>query len=204
MTAYDRQRLDQWGYLVFPAHLAISREILSHLETLFERAGENAGHELRAEPFARTLTLDPSEAAGESSVFAPLLGDHAVLACVEHLLGGVLGRGYELAGLRARSSNPFALALNPFRLGPGASACEVFWLLDDFTDDGAAALRVVSGSHLMDPSLPVLPAVSVAAAAGSAVVLDGRLLSGGAANPGNRHLRTLRCQYVRRAASNSG
>jgi hypothetical protein len=49
-----------------------------------------------------------------------------------------------------------------------------------------------------------LPAVSVMASAGSVIILHGRLWTGGAANAGNRHLRALRCEYVRRAAGNSG
>lgn len=196
MTVDDRRRLDESGYLVFPAHLAISRELLSHLESLFEQAGENAGHAFRVEPFARNIEISPDQ----RGIFAPFTVDPAVLKCVERLLGPQ----FELAALGARSSNPFALALNPFGPGPGAPACRVLWMFDDCTDEGAAALRVVPGSHRRDQSPMALDAVSLSAAAGSAVVLDGRLWTGDAPNPGSRHLRTLRCEYIRRAASNSG
>jgi hypothetical protein len=201
MTADDRRSLDERGYLVLSSRLAVSREMLVRLEALFEQAGENAGHEFRdAEPFARTLTIPPRE----PGTFAPLASDPAVLECVEHLLG----RDYVLTALLARSSNPFALALNPPRPGPGPSACRALWLLDSFTDDGAAALRVVPGSHHVGASTAVragdLAGLSLAAAAGSVIVLDGRLWSGAAANPGDRHLRTLRCEYVRRETRNSG
>jgi ectoine hydroxylase-related dioxygenase (phytanoyl-CoA dioxygenase family) len=201
MTADDRRSLDERGYLVLPARLAVSRELLSQLEALFERAGENAGHEFRAdEPFARTLAI-PSD---EPGAFAPLASDPAVLECVEYLLG----RDFALTAMCARSSNPFALALNPPRPGPGPSACRALWLLDSFTDDGAATLCVVPGSHLLDASAAAPPGdlavSSLAAAAGSVVVLDGRLWSAAAANPGNRHLRSLRCEYTRRGTRNSG
>jgi hypothetical protein len=201
MTADDLRCLDEAGYLVLPAHLAVSREILSHLETLFEQAGENAGHALRVEAFTRTvdLVLPPMD-PGASGLFAPLTEDLTVLGCVEHLLG----REYELAALHARSSNPFALALDRLRPGPGERACQVLWLLDDFTEAGTAALRVVSGSQLLDSPRARFaespPAASVPGPAGSVVILHGRLWSGDAANPGNRHLRTMRCDYVRRAS----
>lgn len=201
MTADERRSLDERGYVVLPARLAVSRELLARLEALFERAGENAGHELRAaEPFARMLAIPPDELA----LFAPLASDAAVMECVEYLLG----RDFALAAMCARSSNPFALAHNPPRPGPGPSACRALWLLDSFADDGAAALRVVPGSHLVDASAAAppgdLPALSLAASAGSVIVLDGRLWSGAAANPGDRHLRTLRCEYTRRGTRNSG
>jgi hypothetical protein len=200
MTADDLRCLDEEGHLVLPAHLAISREILLQVEALFERAGENAGHAFRVEPFTRTVGIAPTETDPNApGIFTPLTAERTVLRCVERLLD----KEYELAAVRAHSSNPCALALDPLRPGPGAWACQVLWLLDDFTEAGTAALRVVPGSHLEDPSLAMLPAnlpaVSVTAPAGSAVVLQGRLWSGAAANPGNRHLRALRCEYVRRA-----
>jgi hypothetical protein len=205
MTADDLRCLDKEGYLVLPARQAVSREILLHLETLFEQAGENAGHAFRVEPFIRTVGIAPQEMDPNAhGPFAPLNADPTMLACVEHLLG----RDYGLAALRAHSSNPFALALDPLRSGPGAWACQVFWLLDDFSGAETAALRVVPRSHLVDPSLKMfaanLPAEAVMAPAGSALILHGRLWSGGAANPGDRHLRTLRCEYLRREARNSG
>jgi ectoine hydroxylase-related dioxygenase (phytanoyl-CoA dioxygenase family) len=205
MTADDLRCLDEAGYLVLPACLGSSRELLSHLETRFEQAGENAGHAFRAEPFARNVDIAlPQTDPDVPRLFAPLTADLTALECVEHLLGGE----YELAALRAYSSNPFALAPDPPRPGPGARTCRVLWLLDDFTEAGTAALRVVPGSHRLDRSpamLPEnLPAVSVMASAGSVIILHGRLWTGVAANAGNRHLRALRCEYVRRAAGNSG
>jgi hypothetical protein len=205
MTADDVQCLDEAGYLVMPAHLGSPRELLPHLETCFEQAGENAGHAFRDEPFTRNVDIRPSEMdLNVQGLLALLTADLPVLECVDHLLG----REYKLAVLRAYSSNPSALALDPLRPGPGARACRVIWLLDDFTEAGTAALRVVPGSHRLDRSPAMLPAnlseVSVTASAGSVIILHGRLWTGVAANAGNRHLRALRCEYVRRAARNSG
>jgi len=100
--------------------------------------------------------------------------------------------------------NPFALALAPPRPGPGASACRVVWLLDDFTEDGAAALRVVPGSHGSGRPSGELPGMELTGLTGSVFVLHGRLLHNDGANPGNRHLRTLWCEYAPRETRASG
>lgn len=194
MTAVERQGLDELGYVVLPAQRAVPADILVHLETLFEGAGENAGHSHRVDPFARSLDFLPHEA----EAFAPFTSDAAALGCVEHRLGP----GFKLAALRARSLNPFALALDPPPIHPRPSICQVLWLLDDFEAQGAAAIYLIPGSHLVSAPRGVLfdelAAVAVTAGAGSAIVLDGRLSLASASNPGNRHLRTLLCEYVGR------
>ncbi len=196
MTADEQKRLDQSGYVVLPTQMTIPREILAHLESLFEQMGENAGHAFRSDPFARNIDVFREK----SGIFAPFLAVFGVLECVEHLLGP----GFELASLQAHASNPFALALNPPALESTGPACWVLWLLDDFTGEGVAAVRVIPGSHHPNsqPETPV--AIPLSGGAGTAVVLDGRLWIGPAPNPGSRHLRTLRCEYVQRGSSNSG
>ena len=196
MTTDDRRRLDELGYVVLPPPVAIPHEILAYLELRFEQAGENAGHALRDEPFARSVAITPDR----PGFFAPLTSDPRVLACAEHLLGSHV----ELAALRGRSSNPFALASDTVHPGPTAPVCKVIWMLDDFAGAGAAALRVVPGSHRVDVVHDERSSVEVTGPAGSAVVLNGSVWRCDAANPGNRHLRTLRCEYIRRAARVSG
>ena len=193
MTADDTRRLDELGYVVLPALRTISKDILSSLEILFESAGENAGHALRTEPFARVVDIP----LGDAGAFAVLLNDALVLEFVRHRLGA----GFGLTSIRACSLNPFAIALEPPRPGLGASssraACLVLWLLDDFTAEGAAAIRVVPGSHLaaLGASFNESAAVAVSAAAGSVILLDGRLWTASGPNPTNRHLRMLICNY---------
>ena len=191
MTADDRRHFDEWGYVVLPAARTVSKDVLSYLETFFERAGENAGHALRAEPFARVVDIVP----GAAAVFAPLENDARVLECVRHRLVP----DFQLVALRARSMNPFELALDSPCPSGGPPSCRVLWLLDDFTGEGAAALRVVPGSHRSPTSTETAfdepAAVAVSGGAGSAIVLDGRMWTASGSNPGNRHLRMLCCDY---------
>lgn len=191
MTADEQRCLDEFGYAVLPAGRAALNGILLHLETLFERAGQNAGHALRDKPFARVLDIS----IGEAGVFAPLTRDTRALECVQHRLGPA----FELAVLHAASLNPFALALGPPRPARRPAACRVFWMLDDFTAEGTAALRVIPGSHLVQPSSGTAFEESAVAAltggAGIAIFLDGRLWTTSGSNPTNRHLRMLICDY---------
>jgi len=194
MTADDRRDLDERGYVVLPAGQAVPSGVLQRLETLFERCGENSGHHFREEPFARVVEIP----AAESRVFDLLTQDAQALECVRHRLDA----DFELSSLRGRSMNPFALALDTPGPSPSPWACRVLWLLDDFQREGAAALRVVPGSHRAPASSGTAgadfdesAAVGVSAAAGSAIVLDGRLWTARGSNPGNRHLRMLCCDY---------
>lgn len=189
MTTDGGRHLDERGYVVLPALAVPPDGILLHLETLFERAGENSGHRFREEPFARVVEIPATDAG----VFEPLTRDALVLECVRQRLDA----GFELSSLRGRSMNPFALALGPPGPSPSAWACRVLWLLDDFQNEGAAALRVIPGSHVAASGTAIdeSAAVGVSATAGSAIVLDGRLWTAGGSNPGNRHLRMLCCDY---------
>lgn len=196
MTADEQRFLDESGYLVIQARGEIPRTVLVRLEALFEGAGENAGHALRSDACERNANIAPVD----FDLFAELASAAQIGARVGYVLGGE----YALAALKARSSNPFALALDPLRPGPGPAVCRVLWLLDDFTEEGVGALRVAPGSHLSGQSPAEAAAITVSGAAGSAVVLDGRLWSAAGATPGRRHLRTLRCEYLRRGARDSG
>jgi hypothetical protein len=196
MTADNRLPSGERGYVLLPASTTVPNGVLLHLETLFERAGENAGHHFREEPFARVVEIP----AGDAGVFEPLARDAQVLEHVRRRLGA----DFELAALHARSMNPFALALKPPRPSPSLWACRVLWLLDDFQDEGAAALRVIPGSQLWpagsETAFDEPAAVVLSAAAGSAIILDGRLWTAQGFNPGNRHLRMLCCDYEPRCS----
>jgi ectoine hydroxylase-related dioxygenase (phytanoyl-CoA dioxygenase family) len=67
-----------------------------------------------------------------------------------------------------------------------AACCNIMWMLDDFTADNGAT-RVVPGSHMSgrqpDPEKDAdAPAIAACAAAGSAMVFEGRLWHGTGAN----------------------
>jgi|GEM_PF-2416182 len=187
MTADEAAQFDARGYVVFDAVRRVPGSVVRALEALFERAGENSGHEFRADPFVRHVEI----AVSDSGAFAILLQEPQVLECVRARLDS----RFELAALQGRSVNPFALASDVFVSASGAGDCRVLWPLDDCGTEGAAALRAMSGSHRA--AMAAAEIVNVAAPAGSAIVLDGKLWTAWAANPCSRHLRMLVCDYRR-------
>lgn len=207
MTDEQRRQLDEQGFIVFPKLMGeeFRLELLKRVEELYESEGENAGHEFRTEPHARRLAnlIDKGE------VF------HRVVMCPEVLDAArhVLGDGFKLSSLNARSTNPFAPESQPLHcdmgLTPDTHGAKVFnsvWMLDEFTAANGAT-RAVPGSHkwnelpsarMEDPSKPHPDEILVTGKAGTVVVYNAHLWHGGTANSTSRHRRALHAFYVRR------
>jgi ectoine hydroxylase-related dioxygenase (phytanoyl-CoA dioxygenase family) len=80
-------------------------------------------------------------------------------------------------------------SVEPSMISPVA-ACNIMWMLDDFTEENGAT-RIVPGSHLKgrqpDPVRDAdTPTIGAVGPAGSAMVFDGRLWHGTGANTSNR------------------
>lgn len=207
MTEAEKRQLDELGFAILrdfvdPDWLL---QLRLRLEEIFEQQGENAGHEFRAEPFARQT----SNLVDKGEVFERMVGDSRLLVYASHVLNG----GFKLSSVSARSTNPHAAEAQPLHTDMnrlpdenGPSVFNSLWLLDDFTEDNGAT-RVVPGSHLWgqlpgqvmrDPRLPHDQQMLILAPAGSVVVYNAHLWHGGTANHTGRHRRALHASFVRR------
>ena len=202
LAAVEREALDRDGYVVLrdvadPAWLGRMRD-----------AFEAAGREVDRRSGTRHVG-DLSDAAFDGVYAHP-----RVLAAVHHVLRApfrivqVHGRdplpGFGQQGLHAdwvpRTPG------EPFR------AATALWLLDEFTADNGAT-RVVPGTHhrISPPPKSVAAPLghhpderSVAAPAGSVLVINGHLWHSGTRNASDRPRRALQCPFVARAVSRPG
>jgi ectoine hydroxylase-related dioxygenase (phytanoyl-CoA dioxygenase family) len=207
MTEAEKRQLDELGYVALPGFIDAEwlHELRVRVEELFEQEGENAGHEFRAEPFARRL----ANLVDKGEVFQQVVSDPRLLVYVSHVLDG----SFKLSSLNARSTNPYAPEAQPLHtdmgLLPDENGAAVFnsvWLLDDFTPDNGAT-RVVPGSHLWnrlpqevlrDAKAPHPQEQLILAPAGTVVVYNAHIWHGGTANRTARHRRALHAFFVRR------
>lgn len=128
-----------------------------------------------------------------------------ILECMEH----VIGPGYKLSSLNARSTNPHNGDAQPWHADTGAiadergySVCNSVWMLDDFTPENGAT-RMVPRSHtwrrLPEPgnagSLPGEELVT--GKAGTVVIMNAHMWHGGTANRTDRCRRALHAFYTR-------
>lgn len=161
---------------------AALNRVRARVETLFEAAGENAGHEFQRDPYGRRVTeLDPRDEELSAVVGHPTVATAAA---------SVLGPGCGVVRLSARSRSPFAPVGEAMSAEAGGGLLAV-WLLDAST-----TIRVVAGTHRKaagegDPSAVGAGETTFTAPAGSVVLFASDLLWGGAPNPTGRHLRTL-------------
>lgn len=206
-TPDELRALDDLGYVTLHGLAGGEwlKELRRRVEELFEAEGENAGHEFRAEPFARRL----ANLVDKGAVFERVVMEPRVLALVSHVLNG----SFKLSSLNARSANPHAAEPQPLHVdmgllpdAKGPAVCNSVWLLDDFTAHNGAT-RLVPGSHrwgrnprdvLENPLAPYPGEVMIIAPAGTVVVYNAHVWHGGTANRTGMHRRALHSFYVRR------
>jgi len=199
----ERQQLDELGYLILPDFVPqpVLDTLRNRVETLWAEEGDGAGSEFRREPGARRL----ANLVDKGRIFAEIVATPKILACVEH----VVGPGFKLSSLNARSTNAHNGESQPWHADVGAIAdergywvCNSVWMLDDFTADNGAT-RMIPRSHtwrrLPEPgdtrSLP--GEVLVTGRAGTVVVMNAHLWHGGTANRTDRCRRALHAFYTR-------
>jgi ectoine hydroxylase-related dioxygenase (phytanoyl-CoA dioxygenase family) len=206
MTDVEQRQLDEEGYVVLPGLLSsdMLAALRDRIEQLFQLEGENAGSEFRTEPYARRL----ANLVDKGEVFQKVIAMPEVLEFVGH----VLGPGYKLSSLNARSADPFSPEAQPLHCDAGAlpdekgySVCNTIWLLDDFTTENGAT-RIVPGSHLWgklpqsvleNASAPHPEEILVLGPAGSVVVMNTHAWHGGTANRTATPRRALHSFYCR-------
>ncbi len=203
LTHSDRQQLDELGYLVLPSFVppALLDELRDRCEALWAEEGDDAGSEFRAEPGTRRL----ANLVDKGEVFARIVSMPQILECMEH----VIGSGYKLSSLNARSTNPHNGDAQPWHADTGAIAddrgywvCNSVWMLDDFTEENGAT-RMVPRSHtwnrLPEPgNTGSLPGEAlVTGKAGTVVIMNAHMWHGGTANRTDRHRRALHAFYTR-------
>jgi ectoine hydroxylase-related dioxygenase (phytanoyl-CoA dioxygenase family) len=203
LTRSEKQQLDELGYLVLRDFLSPSLldELRNRVETLWAEEGDEAGSEFRYEPGARRL----ANLIDKGAIFAELVSTSKILECMEH----VIGPGYKLSSLNARSTNPHNGESQPWHADVGALAdergywvCNSLWMLDDFTVENGAT-RMIPRSHtwrrLPEPnnagSLP--DEVLVTGTAGTVVIMNAHMWHGGTANRTDRCRRALHAFYTR-------
>jgi hypothetical protein len=199
----EKQQLDELGYLVLPNFVAqpLLDDLRSRVEALWAEEGDESGSEFRYEPGTRRL----ANLIDKGAIFAELVCMAKILACIEH----VVGRGYKLSSLNARSTNPHNGESQPWHADAGAIAdergywvCNSVWMLDDFTEENGAT-RMIPRSHtwrrLPEPgnsdSLP--DEELVIGTAGTVVIMNAHMWHGGTANRTDRCRRALHAFYTR-------
>ena len=203
LTAAERRQLDELGYLVLPDFVppALLDELRTRVETLWAEEGDEAGSEFRYEPGARRL----ANLVDKGSIFAELVCMPKILACMEH----VIGPGYKLSSLNARSANPHNGESQPWHADTGAIAdergywvCNSVWMLDDFTEANGPT-RMLPRSHtwrrLPEPGNtgPLSGEELVTGKAGTVVIMNAHMWHGGTANRTDRSRRALHAFYTR-------
>ncbi len=206
LTAEEKRRLDEDGYLALPGILNPAQldAIRARLAELLALEKENAGKEVHQE--AGTARL--SNLVNKGEVFRVLFTHPRILAGLAHVLRGDM----KLSSINSRAALPGqglqALHADWHRaVQPGDYAvCNSIWLLDDFTPENGPT-RVVPGSHrtgklphevMADPKASHPDEKLVLAPAGTVVILNSHTWHGGTLNRTSAPRRTVHSYWARR------
>ena len=191
ITSEQQQELDDTGCVVLRGCMPddLFRGLRHRIHQLFDEEGNDAGSEFLREEHAHRL----ANLVDKGEVFRRAIVLPEVIACVRH----VLGPGFKLSSLNARSADPDSEVGQPLHVDMGAIpdskgywVCNTVWMLDDFTAENGAT-RMVPGSHrwgtrpqdvLPDPVAPHPHEVLLTGTAGSIAVMNAHLWHGGTAN----------------------
>ena len=122
-------------------------ELRERVEALWAEEGDDAGSEFRPEPGTRRL----ANLVDKGAIFAELVAMPEILECIEH----VIGPGYKLSSLNARSTNPHNGESQPLHADVGAIADESRLLGVQHALD-ARRLHPGERRHADDSALPHL------------------------------------------------
>ena len=206
LVSLDRDGYVSLGCLLDQQQLA---EIHSHIDSLVETEGQNAGSELRECKNIRhpteTGVTRLADLVNKGEAFDQFYTHPKVLAATAH----VLRNHFKLSSLnyRAALSGSGAQMLHVDwheAVEPNHyNVCNSIWLLDDFTADNGAT-RVVPGTHLSNKRpLDALEDTAAShpleklliAPAGTVVVFNSHLWHGGTINKSNLPRRAIHSYY---------
>lgn len=207
LTAEEKQRLDENGYVAFPG-LMTAEMVHSLCERtdalLADEVGSTGNAALGERGTRRLFDLVNKGAAFDSIYIHP-----KVLAAVHH----VLRRAFKLFSLNFRDALPgegrqsfHADWLSTRQEGEPFHVVNSLWLLDDFTADNGAT-RVLPGSHTLcmrpaerlgDPEADHPDQRLIVEPAGTVVVFNGHLWHGGTLNRTSGSRRVIHCSYTGR------
>jgi ectoine hydroxylase-related dioxygenase (phytanoyl-CoA dioxygenase family) len=200
LSAAERDRLDQDGYLPLPGVLSQPEVVAmrDRLDALLRVEGSDAGSEVgRQETGVERLC----DLVNKGAVFDVCFQHPRILAAIAH----VVGPRFRLSSLNARVVLPGA-GPQPLHEDwhvatvPGDHyACNSLWMLDDFSAANGAT-RVVPSSHrwnrrsgdaLRDPDAPHPEQVLLTGQAGTVVIFNAHLWHGGTLNQSSSRRRAL-------------
>ncbi|MER8072276.1 phytanoyl-CoA dioxygenase family protein [Streptomyces sp. NPDC094034] len=200
LTAEQRSRLDEDGFLVLPDILSADQcDVWSAaVDEVWERQRTET-HGYTEEPGVRFA----DNLLRHSLLFEGCLREPLVLDGVR----AVLGPGIKLSLLNGRRTEP-GYGLQPLHdlqreRGRPFQGCTTFWCLDAFT--AANGTRVIPGSHLTgdpflarceDPLLPHPDETRVVARRGSVVIFNSHLIHGGSRNEAATPRRSVQCTFT--------
>jgi hypothetical protein len=201
LSDYDKQCLENEGYLVLPGFLSEAEleAFRSRVDELYAEEGGNSGSEFKQEPGARRL----ANLVDKGEIFEKVIETPKILECIET----VLGPDFKLSSLNVRSADPHGAGGQPLHVDSGElpdalgnAVCNSVWMLDDFTEQNGA-LRIVPGSHkwmrLPEPGAKVEGELLVTGKAGTVVVMNAHAWHGGTTNRTDHPRRAMHVYYTR-------
>jgi ectoine hydroxylase-related dioxygenase (phytanoyl-CoA dioxygenase family) len=220
LTAEERQRLDEDGYLIFPDLIdpVWLKALQDRFDALLAEEGERAGTEVHQEAGTRRL----SDLMNKGAVFDGCYTHPKVLAAIHHILQSdfkvsamngrepVQGGGFQAwheDWNEAFFDSPEQNQWNGAYREPDDSfyVAISLWMLDDFSETNGAT-RVVPGSHrsrapqfaMADRRADHPKQVLLTGKAGTVVVMNSHLWHGGTTNVSGARRRVLHPYYVAR------
>lgn len=207
LTEAERRQLDEEGILILEnfAQPETVEALRRRIAEVFAQQGEQAGAEFKQEPGTDRL----ANLVEQGEIFEWAIAEPKLLACVRQ----VLGAGFKLSSLNARSARPHSGWSQPLHCDTGAlpdeggnAVCNIIWMLDDFTPENGAT-RFVPKTHragklpqdvLEDPAAPHPDEKLVLGKAGTVAVMNAHLWHGGTANRTGAPRLALHSFYCRR------
>lgn len=209
LTAEQKNRLDEQGYLLFPSLLSEPEveQVRERLEALWAEEGEAAGQENYIEPGVRRL----ANLAGKGDIFRTIFAHPLVIAAVEAVMGPEL----RLSMLNAREVPPqIDSALQPFHSDTdnagvpddsGFFSATAVWMLDPFTPDNGAT-RIIPGTHhtykvpndVLEDTYALQPdETCITGRPGDVAVFNGHCWHAGGLNRTDKPRRAILAHYLR-------
>ena len=207
LTVEQCRQLSTDGYIALRQFMddRFLEQLRQATEAQFLTEGDRAGAEFKQEQGCRRL----ANLVDKGEEFQSVVAEPRILDAV----GQVLGSGFKLSSLNARSVNPQTDMTQPLHAdmaavadGDGFWVCNVIWMLDDLTPENGAP-RIIPGSQrwgclpqdrLSDLTAPHPDEMLVTGKAGDVAIMNAHAWHGGLPNRTDRPRTALHAFYCRR------